>query len=268
MGVQSGRHDNKRSSVSTSITTWGTLRNVAVMVFALVGTTGGSCDDRAASSCPPCGANQVCNEALSRCEVPCLVPRDADGDGSISTECGGDDCDDNDPNRFPGNSEVCDVENKDEDCDPTTFGERDADRDGYFDATCCNRQPNGSLLCGTDCNDANPAQHPGLVEICDLLDNDCNGLADDGATVALYADEDRDGHGAGPPVQGCSGAPGYSTLGNDCDDTSAAIKPGAFRCGAKYGEYELCGSDGKFTIDVCPLQRECRPQPGGFGVCL
>ena len=65
-------------------------------------------------------------------------PRDADGDGVDSLVTGGSDCDDNDRNRFPGNTEVCDPDGHDEDCDYATFGNRDADGDGYFDAMCTN----------------------------------------------------------------------------------------------------------------------------------
>ncbi|MCA9687012.1 MAG: CotH kinase family protein, partial [Myxococcales bacterium] len=41
----------------------------------------------------------------------------------------------------------------------------DADNDGY----------NG---CGEDCNDADPAVHPGAMEVCDLDDDDCDGIWD------------------------------------------------------------------------------------------
>ena len=42
----------------------------------------------------------------------------------------------------------------------------DDDGDGFSD-------------CQGDCNDANPAVHPGAAEICDGLDNDCNGVIDE-----------------------------------------------------------------------------------------
>jgi len=55
-------------------------------------------------------------------------PVDRDGDGHSDATCLwagyvlGDDCDDDDPYRFPGRAEVCDSMGHDEDCDPTTTG--------------------------------------------------------------------------------------------------------------------------------------------------
>lgn len=66
---------------------------------------------------------------------------DADGDGEPSIASGGRDCDDNDPNRYPGNIEICDHDGRDEDCDTSTFGNRDADGDGHVDAKCFNWAP-------------------------------------------------------------------------------------------------------------------------------
>lgn len=91
---------------------------------------------------------------------PPPAQRDEDGDGHVNQALGGDDCDDRDANRYPGNAEVCDTAHHDEDCNPLTYGERDADRDGYPDARCCNRHAGRELSCGSDCDDANAVIHP------------------------------------------------------------------------------------------------------------
>lgn len=86
----------------------------------------------------PCSVDAVCTERGGG-EYACASEEcDADGDGHDSVACGGDDCDDGDPNRFPGNTEVCDADGKDEDCDTTTFGSRDEDNDGFVDQACFN----------------------------------------------------------------------------------------------------------------------------------
>ncbi|MEM1418513.1 MAG: MopE-related protein, partial [Myxococcota bacterium] len=173
---------------------------------------------------PPCAAGEACDEVARACIDGCLVGGDADGDGRDAIGCGGDDCDDTDPNRFPGNLEVCDPEGLDEDCDPRTFGSRDRDGDGQIDAACCNLDPEGGpSFCGTDCNDDRRDVRPGLPEVCDALDNDCDGTTDEGVVVEGFADEDRDLHGdPSRPISSCAGLPGFSPLSDDCDDANPA----------------------------------------------
>jgi hypothetical protein len=47
----------------------------------------------------------------------------------------------------------------------------DQDHDGYGVGSQC--------VGARDCNDTNPMMHPGATEVCDKLDNDCNGVVDD-----------------------------------------------------------------------------------------
>jgi N-acetylneuraminic acid mutarotase len=88
---------------------------------------------------------------------------------------------------------------------PTWY--QDGDGDGYGSSSVpqvdCT-QPTGFVPMPGDCNDGNPAAHPGATEICDVVDNDCNGLVDD-------RDADHDG----------------STVCFDCNDSVASIHPGA-----------------------------------------
>ncbi|MFO0682365.1 MAG: MopE-related protein [Sandaracinus sp.] len=147
---------------------------------------------------------------------------DADGDTHADAACGGDDCDDRDADRFPGNGETCDASAHDEDCDPTTFGVRDVDGDGHQDAACCN-----GTLCGDDCNDARADVAPGQTEACNAIDDDCDSATDEGVLVTLYPDGDGDGHGAGTAEALCPGLPHYATSHDDCDDTDVSRYPGA-----------------------------------------
>ncbi|MCZ7681375.1 MAG: MopE-related protein [Sandaracinaceae bacterium] len=128
----------------------------------------------------PCLASQTCDEGANACVSDCDAAPDADGDGVASIECGGADCDDADANRYPGNLEVCDAEAHDEDCDPTTYGDRDADSDGVADAACCNVASSGDRICGTDCDDESSSAHPTAPEVCDTRDNDCDSSVDEG----------------------------------------------------------------------------------------
>jgi hypothetical protein len=56
-------------------------------------------------------------------------------------------------------TEVADSENHGEDCDPTTFGGREKDGDGFYDLTAFNRDGR-YLYRGTDCNDNEARVNP------------------------------------------------------------------------------------------------------------
>jgi hypothetical protein len=73
-----------------------------------------------APSSPPCLVGQTCSESAQRCVSP--SGSDDDHDGHRALIGGGDDCDDHDANNFPGNYEVWDSADHDEDCNPRTHG--------------------------------------------------------------------------------------------------------------------------------------------------
>ena len=82
----------------------------------------------------------------------------------------------------------------------------------------------------TDCDDSDASAYPGADEVCDGVDNDCDGSIDNDAVDAptWYADSDGDGYGS-PLVSAvaCEAPTGHVEDGTDCDDTSAAVMPGA-----------------------------------------
>jgi hypothetical protein len=217
---------------------------------------------------PPCGEYRC--SVNRQDEVVCDFPPDVDRDGSESMASGGLDCDDNDATRAPSMPEVCDADDLDEDCDSTTFGDRDADQDGAQDSACCNEVERGERVCGTDCDDQRPAVHPGAVEVCDQIDNDCDGAIDEQSGFVAYTDADGDGWGVGDATVVCDFSGGYASTAGDCDDTLSQIHPGAFLCvGSGTGEYiDICDVDGTWNADVCPGLGLCVPQPDGTGVCF
>ena len=111
---------------------------------------------------------------------------DDDGDGFSSDE----DCDESDPEVYPGAPELCNE--VDDDCDgdvdedPTdgVLRYRDADGDGYGDPeeardTCYPDRVGWTAEAG-DCQDDDPAIHPDAEELCDGVDNNCDDEVDEG----------------------------------------------------------------------------------------
>ena len=91
-------------------------------------------------------------------------------------------------------------------CASTKLWYADADGDGYgsgLDPVEACAQPAGYLADAGDCDDADPNVHPGAAEICDGIDQNCNGEIDEGepADGTLYF-VDADGDGYGDPATG------------------------------------------------------------------
>lgn len=81
-----------------------------------------------------------------------------------------------------------------------------------------------------DCDDDDASISPNAQEVCDGVDNNCDGEIDNDATdaSAFYADSDQDGFGdPGAEVAACEQPSGTVTDATDCDDSSDAIYPGA-----------------------------------------
>ncbi len=210
------------------------------------------CDDADAAVNP--GAGEVCNGIDDDCDgevdegVLLTFYADADGDGygdagapllACAAPAGyvvdATDCDDLDAAVNPGAEEVCN--GIDDDCDAEvdegvllTFY-ADADGDGYGDGAstvlAC-AAPDGYVDADGDCDDGNAAVNPGAEEVCNGIDDDCDGEVDEGVLSTFYADADGDGFGNGADsVQACEAPAGYIVSDGDCDDADAAVNPGA-----------------------------------------
>ena len=123
-----------------------------------------------------------------------LGPVDMDGDTYASNL----DCDEQNPQINPGATEVCN--GVDDDCDGLVDDGFDVDGDLY-------------TVCNGDCNDNNSSVNPGQAEVWNGVDDNCDTVIDN---VNLI-DVDGDGYYTNPqnPQQA------------DCNDTNAAINPGA-----------------------------------------
>ena len=233
------------------------------------------CNDASAAIRP--GATEVCDSVDNDCDTlvddadPGVSPasfttyyRDLDGDtyGNLavtSASCApasgyvasSTDCNDGNALINPGEDEVCDPADVDEDCSGLAddddsgvvgvFGTfyRDADGDLYGDPGLTSAQcdpGDGYIADNTDCDDASGAIKPGAAEVCDSLDNDCDTLIDDAdpgvsaPAVTYYTDGDADGHGlagTGAPSATCAAPAGRSLLSDDCDDADPAVYTGA-----------------------------------------
>ena len=159
-------------------------------------------------------------------------PVDEDGDGHHAEV----DCDDTDPAINPHAFEICD--GVDNDCDGdvdegligTFYSDEDGDGYGSDDSAVESCEPiEGMVEAGGDCDDENAEVNPWALELCDDVDNDCNGVVDgDDALNLEFWFEDADGDGFGTMdvyVEACTVPDGYVDNIDDCDDADPDVNP-------------------------------------------
>ena len=188
------------------------------------------CDDGNAAIHP--GAPEICDGKDNDCDG--LADEGFDTDGEGYTVCEGD-CNDNDASVYPGATEVCD--DNDNNCNGQidegvrTAFYRDADGDGYGNPATSTQacvQPEGYVSNNQDCNDAKATVYPGAPELCDGIDNNCNGQIDEIAGSTYYRDADGDDYGnPSVSVKACSKPSGYVSNNTDCNDGNKKVHPGA-----------------------------------------
>jgi len=225
---------------------------------------GGDCNDLKPLANP--GSIEICGNGVDDdCDgitdggeitagcVDFYADQDKDGFGSFDTTClcSGEglytadqsgDCNDSDPLVNPLHPEICN-NGKDDNCD----GQQneldslecvpfytDLDSDGYGSgASQCQCGPDTVYTTkkGADCDDADPKRNPAMTEVCNSVDDNCNGTTDEqdsvGCTV-YYVDGDLDGYG--DAAQGaCLCAPDATHIvsqSGDCDDNQPKASPG------------------------------------------
>ena len=155
--------------------------------------------------------------------VECVQPS-----GSSSNDL---DCDDSNNQMFPGNNEICDGIDNDcdgaiDDADSNVQNQStwflDADNDGYgndFVSSIACTAPIQFIAQDGDCNDLDPTVSPVGVEVCDLVDNNCDGYVDEGVLLTFYYDGDGDTYGnVALSQQSCTAPGGYTDNPDDCND--------------------------------------------------
>lgn len=115
--------------------------------------------------------------------------------------------------------------------DGGTAGAPDRDGDGYTTIT--------------DCDDDNADVNPGMTEVCNGIDDNCDDVVDEDAADAVTMYEDRDGDGYGNPlasILACEGdsTDGYVADNRDCRDSDPDINP-----------------DGREVCDEANLDEDC-----------
>lgn len=228
---------------------------------------------------PACGGLELLTPACEDADkVWVYVDEDGDGFGSgtVGRLCDAEpgqalvqgDCDDNDAHTNPTAHEACD--RTDNDCDGATDEAlaistwyRDADHDGFGGDT---EEPVESCAQGAgwavdrgDCDDGNAEVNLAAEEVCNTIDDDCDGFADDAdpdidpaVLTRWYLDGDADGWGTDAVYQAICAQPSPQSVGRggDCNDVDFAVHPDAAElCNGFDDDCDLLVDDADPNID-------------------
>ena len=189
-----------------------------------------------------------CNGAIDDAVGDSWYP-DVDGDGYgdaalgvVSCDCAtgyvadATDCDDRDADVNPGASELCNEVDDDcdgdvdEDVEETFYADADGDGAGDPGVSTLGCEPSAGFVDNDDdCDDTDAAVGPNATEVCNEIDDDCDGTIDeDDAADAPTWYEDADGDAYGNPDStsvSCEADAGWVGNDDDCDDTYADLNP-------------------------------------------
>jgi hypothetical protein len=186
-------------------------------------------------------------------KVSCEKPSDE----YVSSATAGD-CDDGDSSMNPARTEICD--GKDNNCNGQPDEGFNVGQSCTVGVGECART--GQYVCkadgtGTECNATPGTPTP---EVCDGLDNNCNGIIDDGVLLVFYKDMDGDGYTDGTTQVGCTAPSGYvlSATPGDCNDNDQNVNPGKTEicdykdnnCNGQVDEGNVCAPASTFSKTI------------------
>ena len=169
----------------------------------------------------------------------------------------------------------------------TYFLDGDSDGVGRMDLSvlgCTGAPPPGYVAESGDCDDYRKTVYPGAKELCNMLDDNCDGQIDENAVpVELWPDADGDGYydvrteKVGTPKVGCAGLKDWAAEPGDCQPKNKAIHPGAVEtcnsldddcdgdadervrptCGEGWCRRESAGCDPMYCTPGAPVAEKC-----------
>jgi hypothetical protein len=165
----------------------------------------------------------------------------------------------------------------------------DGDSDGVGRADfsmlgCSDAPPMAFVPTMGDCDDYRKLVFPGATELCNMLDDNCDGQVDENAVpVELWPDADGDGYydtrteKMGTPKVGCAGLKGWAAEPGDCQPMNKAVNPGVMEvcnnldddcdgdvderirptCGEGWCRREAPGCDVQYCLPGTPVKEKC-----------